>query len=118
MADLSKLLCAEIVRNLKAGDRPRIPAGGDLLWRWFGDLSRTRAMGFGGLRPITYAEIAAYADLHRLPIEPHHVVILTAMDRVFIEAIDDARPPEGVKVLPPISTRPMSAGLFDAAFGG
>lgn len=115
---LEKRLCAEVTRNLKASDRPRIPAGGDLLWRWFGDLSRTRSIGIGGMSPITYSEIDAYARLHRLPIEPRHVATLIAMDRAFLEAADLPRPPDGVKALPPISARPMTAGLFDAAFGG
>lgn len=114
---LSKLLSSEIIRNLKAGDRPRIPAGGELLWKWFGDLSRTRPMGFGGPCPITYAEIDAYARLHRLPIEPRHVSVLVAMDRAFLDALDESKPPEGVKTLPPISTRPVTSALFDAAFG-
>lgn len=118
MTALVDRLCAEIARNLKAGDRPRIPAGGELLWRWFGDLSGTRSMGFSGYQPISYAEIDAYARLYRLALEAHHIVTLRAMDRAFLDALDDAKPPAGAKVLPPISTRPMTAGLFDAAFGG
>lgn len=118
MTSLADRLCAEIARNLKAADRPRIPAGGELLWRWFGDLSGTRPMGFSGYQPVTYAEIDAYARLHDLPIEPHHVATLRAMDRAFLDALDDARPPAGAKVLPPISARPMTVGLFDATFGG
>ena len=118
MTGLADRLCDEIARNLKVGDRPRIPAGGELLWRWFGDLSGTRPMGFSGYQPISYAEIDAYARLHRLPIEPHHIAALRAMDRAFLDALEGAQPPAGVKVLPPISGRPMTAGLFDAAFGG
>lgn len=114
MSDISKLLCAELARNLTAGDRPRVPAGGELLWRWFQDLHGTRQVGFSGFQPLTYAEIDAYARLHRLPLEPRHVGILRAMDRAFFAAIDKAKPPEGVKALPPISSRPMSAALFDA----
>lgn len=114
MSDIQRLLCAEIARNLAAGDRPRIPAGGELLWRWFQDLHATRQQGFSGPQAITYAEIDAYARLHRLPMETCHVGILRAMDRAFFEALEKAKPPEGVKALPPISSRPMSAALFDA----
>lgn len=118
MTALITLLCAEVARNFGAGDRPRIPAGGELFWRWFGDLSGTRSMGFSGYQPITYAEIDAYARLSCLALEPRHVAILRAMDRAFLDAVEKARPPAGVKTLPPISTRPMTADLFDAAFGG
>ena len=48
MPDIQKRLCAEVARNLKAGDKPRIPAGGELLWHWFGDLHATRQVGYSG----------------------------------------------------------------------
>ncbi|SCM70015.1 conserved hypothetical protein [uncultured Pleomorphomonas sp.] len=116
MADLQKLLCAEVRRNLKGGDRPRIPAGGELLWRWFSDLSGTRQAGFGGPLPITFNEIAAYARLFAIPIAPRHVAILKAMDAAFLDEIAESTPPSGVKVAPRVSPRPLSGALFDANF--
>lgn len=119
MADLEKLMVAELKRNLVARDRPRLPAGGELLWRWFNDLSATRAYHMGGPNPIGYAEIFAYADIYRWPLEPRHVAILIAMDRVYIEASYAKRhqAPNGVKTLSPRSEHAMTVGMFDALFG-
>ena len=116
MPDIQKRLCNEVARNLKAGDRPRIPAGGELLWHWFGDLHATRQVGYSGPMSITFMEIEAYARLNRLPIEPRHVAILRAMDRSFLEALDKTAPPPGVKAAPRVSDRVISTAMFDAIF--
>ena len=115
MNDIQRLLCAEIARNLKAGDRPRIPAGGELLWCWFRDLHATRQVGYSGPMPISFGEIEAYARLNRLPMEPRHVAILRAMDRSFLEAIDETAPP-GVKEASRVSGQKLTAAIFDACF--
>lgn len=122
MSRLETLLCAELKRQLSAKGVcvTHIPAGGELLWRWFTDLNRTRRMGYAAPEPITYAEIMAYAHIMRQAIEPRHVAIITAMDRVYLEHHAQERrrqTPEGVKTLPPVSKRPLSAGLLDAMFG-
>lgn len=120
-SNLRDLLCAELKRQLDARSpvAPRIPAGGDLLWRWFMDLHRSRTLHAAGPNPIAYAEIVAYAALMRWPIEPRHVMILRAMDQTYLEASmkPQAAAPEGVKTLPPISSAPVTAGLVDAMFG-
>lgn len=121
MSNLRELLCGELKRQLeaKAPTVPRIPAGGDLLFRWFVDLHLGRTYHAAGPNPISHAEILAYAQLMRWPIEPRHVSIMRAMDRAFLEC--QSRPkdetPEGVKTLPPVSSAPVSAGLIDAMFG-
>jgi hypothetical protein len=121
MANLQKLLCAELKRQLEAKGVAvmAIPAGGELLWRWFLDLSRTRRAGLAGPEPISYSEIEAYARSTRWPIEPRHVAVLRAMDDVWMEhARKRTTPaPEGVKAMRPVSSTPMTAGLFDAVFG-
>ncbi|MFS8123765.1 hypothetical protein QD336_15210 [Rhizobium sp. BR 250] len=120
-SNLRDLLCAELKRQLEARSpvAPRIPAGGDLLWRWFMDLHRSRTLHAAGPNPIAYAEIVAYAALMRWPIEPRHVMILRAMDQTYLEASmkPQAAAPKGVKTLPPISSAPVTAGLVDAMFG-
>ncbi|CUX12129.1 MULTISPECIES: phage tail assembly chaperone [Agrobacterium tumefaciens complex] len=120
--NLEKLLCAELKRQLEAkGVRDtRIPSGGELLWKWFMALHKTRQTGMAGPQPITYAEIMAYSHIYSLPIEPRHVKILVAMDQAYLETVYKKQPqaPEGVKVLPPVSKAPLTAGLFDAQFGG
>jgi len=121
MSNLRELLCGELKRQLgaKAPTVPRIPAGGDLLFRWFLDLHQARTYHAAGPNPISHSEILAYAQLKSWPIEPRHVAILRALDRTYLEC--QSRPkseaPEGVKTLPPVSSSPVTAGLLDAMFG-
>ncbi len=120
MTTITKHLCEELERNLSSAvTRVRLPAGGELLWKWFIDLNRTRTFHMAGPNPISYAEIGAYAAATGWPIGAHHIETLTAMDRVFLEhhAKLAASKPDGVKVLPPVSKVPLSAGLLDAMFG-
>lgn len=121
MADIQKLLCAELKRQLDAKGMcvTHIPAGGDLLWQWFTDLHRTRTYHMAGPNPIPYSEILAYSQLTGSGIEPRHVAILRAMDAVWLEHAYSKREksPDGAKTLPPVSSRPISAGVFDAMFG-
>lgn len=120
--NLQKLLCAELKRQLSASTLRgvQIPAGGDLLWRWFCDLNRTRSYHAAGPNPISYAEIVGYAHIMRWPIEPHHVAIIRAMDETFLECSRQKpdQAPDGVKILPPRSQHAITAGMFDAMFGG
>lgn len=120
--NVEKLLCAELKRQLTASgsEIPNIPAGGELLWKWFMALHNTRQAGMAGPQAITYAEIMAYSHINRQPIEPRHVAILIAMDQTYLDCVyTKAAPlPEGVKALPPISNVPLNAGLLDAMFGG
>ncbi|WP_312622519.1 phage tail assembly chaperone [Agrobacterium pusense] len=120
--NIEKLLCAELRRQLEAKGvaMVAIPAGGELLWKWFMALHKTRQAGMAGPQAVTYAEIMAYSQINRLPIEPRHVAILIAMDQAYLETVYKKQPqaPEGVKVLPPVSKAPLTAGLIDAMFGG
>lgn len=119
--NIEKLLCAELRRQLEVKGTcvVQVPAGGELLWKWFMALHKTRQAGMAGPQAITYAEIMAYSHVNRLPIEPRHVAILIAMDQAYLETVYKKQPqaPEGVKVLPPVSKAPLTAGLIDAMFG-
>lgn len=120
--NLSSLLCAELKRQLSAQGAcvTHIPAGGELLWRWFTDLNRSRRMGYAAPEPITYAEILSYAQVMRQAMEPRHVAIIMAMDRAYLEHHAQERQrqtPEGVKTLPPVSKTKLTAGMLDAMFG-
>lgn len=120
--NLEKLLCAELKRQLSAPTSRgmQIPAGGELLWKWFMVLHKTRQAGMAGPQPISFTEMQSYARLTNQHIEPRHVAILIAMDQAYLETVYKKQPqaPEGVKVLPPVSKAPLTAGLFDAQFGG
>jgi hypothetical protein len=108
-------MVAALGQSLAGGKPPRLPAGGELAWRWFVALCRTRSMGFAAPSPLTYAEIEAYARLNRWPLEPHHVETILALDRAFL---DHAGQPAGRA--PPRRQPPstaITAEAFDAFFG-
>ena len=112
-------LVAALEQHLVTGKMPAIPAGGDLIYRWFADLSMARSWHYAGPNPISYAEIEAYCRLHRWPMEPHHVDAIRALDRAFVDQYHHAvtKRNDGAKGGSIVSERPMSAGLFDAMFG-
>ncbi|MCA0847189.1 hypothetical protein LCL92_07850 [Salipiger thiooxidans] len=72
-------------------------------------LSRARSCGAAGPNPISYPEIAAYAQLMRMPLEPHHVETLAAMDAVWMQRVY-ARAKGG-------PSAQLTAAAFDAFLG-
>lgn len=118
---LKDLLCAELKRQLEAKGMVTmtIPAGGELLWRWFMDLARSRSWHMSGPNPISHGEILSYGQVMGWPIEPRHVAILRAMDEVWLNHVQKRAKalPEGVKASPPVSSTPLTVGVLDAMFG-
>ncbi|SFP62554.1 phage tail assembly chaperone [Tranquillimonas alkanivorans] len=104
---LEKLICAALEDNLR-GRAPRPPEGSESVWNAFVALSRTRKRTAEGPEPITYAEVDAYCRLMRVPLEPRHVGILCAMDRIWLDHAT------GRKEAPP---QDLTAAGFDAVFG-
>lgn len=119
MMNLKSLLVAELRRNLQHRDAPRIPAGGQIVWACFNELSRARGFHAAGPNPISYCEIEAYCRLTRWPLAPHHIAMIRALDECYIDhCLASAKgAPAGVKTLQPRSSSPMTGGLFDAMFG-
>jgi hypothetical protein len=119
MVRLQKLMVAALRMHL-AGGATEMPAGGDLLWRWFLDLGAARSWHAAGPNPIAWSDVAAYCSLTGTRMELRHLDTLRAMDAAYIEHFHtrDAPPQEGVKPMPPVSARPMTGELFDALFGG
>lgn len=96
---------------------PSVPEPARLYWRWFTDLCRTRTSNGYGPNPIGYAEIEAYTRLYGWPLEPRHVDMIMALDRVWMA---QARAPEntgGYAPLPKMSDQPLTADAFDAVWG-
>ncbi|RWR29529.1 hypothetical protein D2T31_10765 [Sinirhodobacter populi] len=117
MVHLQRQLCAALRTQLRGG-KVLPPEAGLPLWDAFLDLSGSRTYHAAGPNPIQMTEIAAYCRMMRLPLEPRHVSILMAMDGAWLDhAYSGAKTPEGVKALPPVSTRPISAALLDAVLG-
>ena len=99
--------------------KPNVPEAGRLLWQWFGDLHGTRTYGMNGPNPIGYLEIQAYAALMRWPLQSHHVALILAMDRAWIDHINaqasgGSAPSSGASAGP---RQVLTPALFDAVFG-
>ncbi len=118
MDRLKKQLCTALKSRL-AGGTSSLPEAGLPLMEAFGALSRARSYNPHGPNPVTWEAMAAWSQLMRVPLEPHHADIIMALDAVWIEDAyrTDKQAPEGVKTLPPMSQHPINAGLLDAMLG-
>ena len=115
---MERQLCDAVRASLRR-ERANPPEAGVMLWNLFHRLSNLRTYHAAGPNPIQPGEVVAYCVLMRLPLEPHHARILFAMDAAWLDqahALARAAP-DGVKALPPISKRPISAALLDAVLG-
>ena len=99
---LSRIMCQALERHLKEGGRPRVPDAGVILWTCFADLSSERK----DLDPIKLPEILAWAELHKMPFGPRHVLVIRDLDAVWLRCANEK--PEAQELTP--------AG-FDAVFG-
>lgn len=72
------------VRASMAGRKVRLPVEINPIWQAFLALSRARGSGAAGPNPITFADILAWSQLMRVPLEPGHVEAICAMDRAFL----------------------------------
>ncbi len=114
---LQRLLCSALRHNLAGGKRPP-PEAGRILWSAFAALSSQRSHDMTGPNPITFPEVEAYCRVMRMPLEPHHIAVLIAMDRVWLDhAHDMLLHPADKRRATQVSTQPMTSALFDAMFG-
>ncbi|ALK09508.1 phage tail assembly chaperone [Blastochloris viridis] len=96
------------------GARPTVPEAGVIVWRAFLDLAARRSYHMSGPNPISMAEIEAYARLHRLPLQPHHVALICAIDDAWLKHVrDDGGTPDEKRRQ---SSQPMTPAIFDALF--
>lgn len=116
---LARLL-SDALRNHLAGHPARPPDAGVMIWRVFGDLAARRTWHAHGPNPISFSEIDAYCRIMGRPLQPGHVDLLLAMDRVWLDwSINTLRAgAEGAApTVPQVSQRPLSPELFDAMMG-
>jgi len=109
-----RLLCAAL-RDKLDGRPLRLPVELGPLWSAFLSLSRARSCGPVGPNPLAFADILAWAQLMRVPLQPHHVEALCAMDRVFMaeaaKGLGQVSAPQKAEALPEITP-----ALFDMKF--
>lgn len=117
MNRMKRQLCAAVAASLD-GSKARPPEAGQPLWNAFQRLSAGRTYHAAGPNPIQFCEIEAFRRLMNLPLAPHHVEILRAMDATWLDHVSQrAKVPPGVKVLPPVSKRPLNVALLDVVMG-
>ena len=112
---LKKHLCATLEARLK-GQRVTMPEVGAELLDAFLALSRARSNGPHGPHPITWEALAAWSQVMRVPVQPHHAEIIMGLDDVWMTHATQ-RAPEGVKTLPPRSEHALTTGVLDAMIG-
>lgn len=68
---------------------PEIPPGGELYWEWFHELSAGRgSSGFGPL-PLSWPDMAAWATISGIELQPWQADIFRAMDQAWLKAVAD-----------------------------
>lgn len=107
------------LREQLAGRKARLPDGAAVLWGSFGRLSRARTWHAHGPNPISFQEIEAFCRLTGTPLEPWHVETLAAMDEAWLVHTFEAlqQPSKSLQTASPVSSRTLTANLFDAMFG-
>jgi hypothetical protein len=115
---LQRQLVAAMKRHLATGRPVLVPEAGRLLWSIFSGLSAMRTYHMDGPNPISAAETAAYARLHRWPLSESHLAIIRALDDTWLS---HAYAKQGGKGDIPVSRRSsgqkITAAAFDAVFG-
>lgn len=114
------LLVAALRRHL-AGGKPVVPEAGVLFWNLFMEISAGRSYHAAGPNPVSYAEIHAYARLHRWPLQPHHIAMIRALDDTWLEHAyqraqgrRDGKTFDGRRAA---HAPDLTAASFDAVFG-
>lgn len=115
MQRLAGQLEKALAAHLRGKRRHPVPEAGRLAWRWFCALNETRTYHFGGPNPISFAEIEAYARLHRWPLQPHHVDLICKLDRAWLEH-SALRTADG-RTVARSSGQAITPVAFDAVFG-
>ena len=88
---LTGLLVDALRDHLATGAAPSIPDAGKLIWQAFVALSRSRSYSSAGPNPINFQEIEAWCRLMRIPLGPHHVEMICALDQAWLRADEKPR---------------------------
>lgn len=99
-----------------SGGKAFIPPHAKPVWDAFLALSRTRRYNSFGPEAITYQEIAAFRNMMGIPLQAHHIAIITALDAGWLKEAQDVREKASGGVATRAPTVPMSGELFDAVF--
>jgi hypothetical protein len=115
---LDRQLSDAMKEHLITGKPPRIPEAGRLLWSLFVEISASRTYHAAGPHRLAFAEIEAWARLHRWALEPHHIETICELDRAWLEHAPAKRrqATSGTRTFNQKGPA-MTAAMFDAVFG-
>ncbi|TNH41272.1 phage tail assembly chaperone [Paracoccus haeundaensis] len=117
MSNLENALCRTLEAVLE-GKRPRMPDAGEDILDAFMALSRARTYHSHGPNPITWEAMAAWSQVMRQTLPPHHAKIVMALDDVWMQhAGRRVAGAAAAPAAPMVSATPLSAGLLDAMMG-
>lgn len=105
------------LEGMMEGHKVRLPDGGQDLFNGFLQLSRARSFNGAHPNPITWEALAAWAQMMRWPLEPHHAEIIMALDETFLSVTSRKITGQqgGVPVVSP-SKGNLTPEAFDALF--
>lgn len=115
LADDLKAVLRWQLANLGRNAGPEVPWAAARVWGLFLRLHEGRGGGGFGPSPITYEAMEAFSAITGEPLRPWEVDIIRALDREWLKIVNDRVKPGHEAA--PVSSRPMSAALFDAVFG-
>lgn len=107
----SQLRHAIIETARRTNSTLQVPEAGHLVWSWFASLHRTRHYGALGPEAICYREILAFVQLHRWPLEPRHIELITCLDEIYLKNLSKVQ-----GGAPQHTSEVLSAANFDAVF--
>lgn len=61
------------------------PVSMQFVWKYFIDLSDSRTLSMNGVNPITYSDIKAYFELHKIDNYPWEVDVIKKLDKLMLE---------------------------------
>lgn len=111
---------AQLIKALQeqaSSGKAFIPPHAKPVWDAFLALSRTRRYNSFGPEAITYQEIAAFRDMMGIPLQAHHIAIITTLDAAWIEQAQGVRDKVRGGAQTKAPTIPINGDLFDAMFG-
>jgi hypothetical protein len=77
-------------RPVEGLEAPPLPAELAYLFEWFLEASAARgSSGFGGIQPLSYAELAAWAQLTGVDPTPFEVSVIRLLDSTLVRVLND-----------------------------
>ena len=68
-------------------EEPDIPAGWEVFWEWFWELSSGRGHTGFGPQPLSWQDMEAWARISGIELQPWQALVFRAMDQAWLAAV-------------------------------